>query len=108
MERPFTGTYMSCRASDAILRLAHDTAAGLIAVGSHSYSLFERLLLGSVASRIVRGAECAVLVAPAAQVPSVLRDNVIESELLAHLGHRGSVASHGRNGLETALSHQAL
>jgi nucleotide-binding universal stress UspA family protein len=75
---------------DAVLRLAQDTAPDLIAVGSHSYSLFERLLLGSVASRIVRGAQCAVLVAPCAHVSSDLRRNLIEAELLAHMARADS------------------
>ena len=81
---------LSGEPGDAILRLARETVPDLIAVGSHSYSLFERLLLGSVASHIVRGAHCAVLVAPCSHMSSDLRRNLIEAELLAHLGHVGS------------------
>ena len=79
---------------DAILRLTLETVPDLVAVGSHSYSPFERLLLGSVASRIVRGAHCAVLVAPCAHMLSDFRRNLIEAELLAHLGQPGSHVPH--------------
>jgi nucleotide-binding universal stress UspA family protein len=84
---------LSGEPADAILRLEQETVADLIAVGSHSHSLFERLLLGSVASRIVRGAHCAVLVAPWALTSTDLRRDLIEAELLAHLGHVGSRAT---------------
>jgi nucleotide-binding universal stress UspA family protein len=72
--------------ADGILRLAAQTGAELIAAGSHSYSLFERVLLGSTASRLVRGAECSVLVTPPLQIRWDLRRDLTESELLAHLG----------------------
>lgn len=38
--------------------------ADLIALGSHGYGAVKRLVLGSVASKIIRVASCAVLVAP--------------------------------------------
>lgn len=78
----------------ALLQLAERTGAELIAAGSQSYSLFERILLGGVASRIVRGASCSVLVAPSLHVSSDLRRNLIEAELLAHLGYSGAGPAH--------------
>lgn len=47
-----------------LLRLAGASGAELIAAGSHGYSAIARLLLGSVSTRLVRGARCSVLVAP--------------------------------------------
>ena len=84
---------LSGDAGSAVLDLAEEVGADLIAVGSQSYSLFERLLLGSVPSRVVRGASCAVLVAPSLHVSSDLRRNLIEAELLAHLGYPGAGAT---------------
>jgi nucleotide-binding universal stress UspA family protein len=83
---------LSGEPGEEILRFAAEVKADLIAVGSHSYSLFDRVLLGSVASYVVRGAGCSVLVAPTLQVASDLRLNLIEAELLAHLGRAGEMA----------------
>jgi nucleotide-binding universal stress UspA family protein len=87
---------LSGDAGSAVLELAEGVGAEMIAVGSQSYSLFERLLLGSVPSRVVRGASCAVLVAPSLHVSSDLRRNLIEAELLAHLGYSGAAAARAR------------
>jgi len=43
---------------------ARRIGADLIALGSHGYGVVKRLVLGSVASKIIRVATCAVLVAP--------------------------------------------
>ena len=45
-----------------IADLAEDIPAGLIVIPSHGRSGFKRLLLGSVAERVVRLAKCPVLV----------------------------------------------
>ncbi len=50
-------------ADDAILTAAHDLGAELIVIGSHGHRGIGRLLLGSIAERIVRGAAGPVLVA---------------------------------------------
>jgi nucleotide-binding universal stress UspA family protein len=47
---------------DTISRVARDTGAGLIVVGSHGRSGVRRLLLGSVAEALVRLATCSVMV----------------------------------------------
>lgn len=48
-----------------LLEVAKRGAFDLIAAGSHGPGLIERFLIGSVATQLVRGAECSVLVAPA-------------------------------------------
>lgn len=45
-----------------IVETAEDWPADLIVVGSHGYSRWERLLLGSVSDSVVRHAPCSVLV----------------------------------------------
>lgn len=46
----------------SICKVAHDVGAGLIVLASHGHTGFKRLLLGSVAERVVQRARCAVLV----------------------------------------------
>lgn len=48
--------------SGTILRVAHEVRAALVAITTHGYGGATRLLLGSVADKIIRGAECPVLV----------------------------------------------
>jgi nucleotide-binding universal stress UspA family protein len=48
-----------------LLDVASQTGADLIALGSHGYSPWQRLLLGSVSWKILRLAQCAVLIYPA-------------------------------------------
>jgi nucleotide-binding universal stress UspA family protein len=55
------------RAGDAartLLDHARQIDADLITLGSHGYGAVKRLVLGSVASKIIRVATCAILVAP--------------------------------------------
>lgn len=47
-----------------LLSLAHQEEAQLLAMGSHGQSFVGRLLLGSVSRRVLRNAECSVLVVP--------------------------------------------
>jgi nucleotide-binding universal stress UspA family protein len=44
-----------------IVRLAQETQAGLIVVGTHGRTGLDRLLMGSVAEQVVRKAPCPVL-----------------------------------------------
>ncbi len=46
---------------DEILKAARDMAADVIVIGTHGRTGLPHVLLGSVAERVVRGAECAVL-----------------------------------------------
>lgn len=48
-----------------LLDLAAETKADAIALGSHGYSLWQRVLLGSVSSKVLRLARCSVLIYPA-------------------------------------------
>ncbi len=45
-----------------ILRSCKDLESDLLVIGTHDYSAFERLLLGSVAETLMRKATCSVLV----------------------------------------------
>lgn len=48
--------------ADEILAVAADLGAGMIVVGSHGKGAVERLLVGSTAEKVVRGARCTVVV----------------------------------------------
>lgn len=50
-------------AANALLGLVERSHADLVCLGRHSYGAIERLLLGSVTTRIVRAATCAIAVA---------------------------------------------
>jgi universal stress protein A len=47
-----------------IVHYAKEHGADLIVVGTHGYGPFKRLILGSVADRVIRQAPCAVLTVP--------------------------------------------
>jgi nucleotide-binding universal stress UspA family protein len=47
-----------------LLERAEEVGADLVAAGSHGHGFFGRMLMGSVSTRLVRGAHCSVLVAP--------------------------------------------
>ncbi len=49
-------------AASVLLDAAHDHNAGLLVVGSHGSTGLERFLLGSVSEKVLRHAECSVLV----------------------------------------------
>jgi len=55
-----------------VLRLAGELSADLLAAGSHGAGFVGRVLMGSVSTRLVRGATCSVLVAPPRSVPGEL------------------------------------
>jgi nucleotide-binding universal stress UspA family protein len=48
-------------AADRIVRAARSTRADLIVIGTHGRTGFTRMVLGSVASRVISQAPCAVL-----------------------------------------------
>jgi nucleotide-binding universal stress UspA family protein len=54
-------------AAEAVLEFARDSGADLVVAGSHGHDFFERLVIGSVSTKLVRGAHCAVLVVPPAR-----------------------------------------
>jgi nucleotide-binding universal stress UspA family protein len=51
-------------AGKALLRHASDQGCDLISLGGHEQGLMDRILLGSVRTRVVRAAKCSVLIAP--------------------------------------------
>jgi nucleotide-binding universal stress UspA family protein len=55
-----------------LLALAADTHADLIAAGSHGYGFLARMVIGSVATKLLRGASCGVLVVPPDAAPDTL------------------------------------
>jgi nucleotide-binding universal stress UspA family protein len=50
--------------AETILGFAQREGCDLIALGGHEQGLVDRILLGSVRTRVLRGARCSVLVAP--------------------------------------------
>jgi nucleotide-binding universal stress UspA family protein len=57
-----------------VLRLADEVGADIIAAGSHGAGFLGRILMGSVSTRVVRGATCSVLVSPPRDVPAEIRE----------------------------------
>jgi len=53
---------MSGKPADAIMEIAKDESADLVVVGSHGRTGLDRLLMGSVAERVIVLSSCAVLV----------------------------------------------
>lgn len=69
LERPtgvlLTTDVLAGEPTRRLLELAEETKADAIALGSHGYSLWQRVMLGSVSSKVLRLARCAVLIYPA-------------------------------------------
>ena len=63
---PVEGSVLSGRPHEAIVDYAAEVDAGLLVVGTHGRSGLDRLLLGSIAERVVRTAGCPVLGVPGA------------------------------------------
>jgi nucleotide-binding universal stress UspA family protein len=61
---------VSGRPDDALLHVARDEGASLVAVGSHGYRRGVGIAIGSVATRMLRDAPCSVLVARAPEHPA--------------------------------------
>jgi nucleotide-binding universal stress UspA family protein len=58
---------------DALLDYAHRARCDLIALGGHEQGLMDRIVLGSVRTRVVRGAKCSVLIAPPSVTTGAMR-----------------------------------
>jgi len=54
--------------AETVLEFAHREQCDLIALGGHEQGLIDRVLLGSVRTRVLRSAKCSVLIAPPASV----------------------------------------
>jgi nucleotide-binding universal stress UspA family protein len=59
---PVSHVFLEGDPASEIVRLATETAADLIVMGTHGRSGLERLLMGSVAEKVMRNAPCSVLV----------------------------------------------
>lgn len=59
-----SGVILHGYSPDELLRYARRRHVDLIAVGGHKQGFMDRLVIGSVATRMLRGAECSVLVVP--------------------------------------------
>lgn len=57
----------------ALLDYVHRAHCDLIALGGHEQGLMDRIVLGSVRTRVVRGAKCSVLIAPPSVTPEAMR-----------------------------------
>lgn len=74
---PVTHVFLEGDPAGEIVRFSRDASIDLIVMGTHGRSGMERLLMGSVAEQVLRGAACSVLVAklpkgvPAAESPTV-------------------------------------
>lgn len=69
--------------AQSLLDLAEELDVELIAAGSHGHGFWSRLVLGSVSSRVLRGARCAVLIVPPLELPP---------ELVYHASPAGGLA----------------
>ncbi len=79
----------------ALIAYAQQVSADLIAIGSQAHSLVERLMVGSVATRILRTAQCAVLAVPYAAVPSLEHPNIqVPSGVPLHVSDKGPQIMH--------------
>jgi nucleotide-binding universal stress UspA family protein len=63
-KRRVDGVMLTGEAGGAIVAFARRERCDLIALGGHPLALIDRILLGSVRTRVVRDAGCSVLIAP--------------------------------------------
>jgi len=63
-DRTVDGAMIDGEAAKTILSFAKERRCDLIALGGHEQGLIDRVLLGSVRTRVVRSAQCSVLIAP--------------------------------------------
>lgn len=73
--------------SEEVVSYAREVEADLIVAGSHGHSFVGRLLLGSVSTRILRSAECAVLVAPPPEPADEVEEDPVTPEERRWLEH---------------------
>lgn len=61
-EIPYTHVFLEGDPATEIVRYANDESVDLIVMGTHGRTGVERLLMGSVAEKVMRDAPCSVLV----------------------------------------------
>jgi nucleotide-binding universal stress UspA family protein len=84
--RDTTGVEVTCTVRHGpvvteILEVAKETATDLIVLGTHGRSTFERLMIGSVAERILRKASCPVFTVPHASIAAPRKAGPFEAIL---------------------------
>jgi nucleotide-binding universal stress UspA family protein len=79
--------------AEEILKLANEVRTDLIAVGSHGWGYFARMVLGSISAPLIHQARCAVLVSPPQTIPAELNLDLTDTELMEALGFAGEMAS---------------
>jgi nucleotide-binding universal stress UspA family protein len=102
VRRPGLAVDVELREGSAVhetLEAARDWGADLIVIGTHGRGGMERVVLGSVAEKVLRKAPCAVLAVPHAALAHAHATERISHVLCAH---DGSAAS--RNGVAYAVS----
>ncbi len=72
------------RTAHVLLARARDVGADLIAVGTHGRGYMSRALLGSVTTDLLRGAHCAVLIAPREPLPGRTASARAPADATAH------------------------
>jgi nucleotide-binding universal stress UspA family protein len=60
----FSSVVVMGRPAEDIVAVARDRSADVIVIGTHGYGPVKHLILGSVAERVLRQAECPVLTVP--------------------------------------------
>lgn len=60
--------------TDTLVQMIRDVNAELIACGTHSLNVFDRLLVGTTPLELLRRAECSVLVAPHTSLPNAPKE----------------------------------
>jgi nucleotide-binding universal stress UspA family protein len=58
------GVMLEGEPGETLIKFARRERCGLIALGGHEQGLVDRILIGSVRTRVVRDARCSVLIAP--------------------------------------------
>jgi nucleotide-binding universal stress UspA family protein len=66
-QRRVNGISLHGEIAEALLEYAARANCDLIALGGHELGLVDRILLGSIRTKVVRGAKCSVLIAPPEQ-----------------------------------------
>lgn len=82
---PVTGHFAEGDAVEEILKVARATGADLLVVGTHDSTGLERLLLGSVASKLAKRAPCSVLIVREKQRPYVKVGSSKHSDRAEHV-----------------------
>jgi len=107
--KPSSGIQAECIAqegvpADAILSLAHEREVSLIVLKTHGRRGFDRLMLGSVAERVLRYASCPVLAVRQSAPPSSPREAATDGAPIRRILCSVGFSAHSQRASEYALS----